>query len=504
MTLTIVGLGPGGPGLLTRRAWEVLSGAEEVYLRTRHHPTVGHLPDGVKLHSFDDLYEKSDTFEAVYGQIVDSLIEMAAGHDTIYAVPGDPMVAEGTVTRLLEKCQNRGIAVEVVNGVSFIEPTLAALGVDALPGLQMYDATDLAGAYHPPVNPDYPALIAQVYSRQLASDVKLTLMNQYPDDHPVALVHAAGTANARVENLPLYEIDRRESAHLTSLYVTPFKGAEGPVTSFEGFQNTIAHLRAPEGCPWDREQTHLSLRKNLLEETYEVIDAIDSGDPDKLREEMGDLLLQVVLQTQIAIDDGEFQMGEVIATIDAKLKRRHPHVWGTVDVHGDPEQVSANWEQIKAAERAANGEDEKSALDGIPASLPALAQIHEYDLRAAHLGFDWQVETGVIEKVQEEIREVIAAKTDQERMHEIGDVLMAVAVWARWLGINPEDALRTANRRFYERFTHIERRAREMGRPLSEMTLDEMEALWQEMKAKQNSRGKHQPNPQQKQEDRSE
>ena len=488
MTLTIVGLGPGDPGLLTRQAWDVLSEAQEVHLRTRHHPTVGHLPDGVSLRSFDDLYDEAETFNLVYDGIVEQLLALAQTGDVVYAVPGDPMVAEGTVTRLLRACQQQGIAVEVVHGVSFVEPTLAALGVDALPGLQLLDATDIAAAYHPPINPDFPALIAQVYAQHLASDVKLTLMNQYPDEHLVKLVHAAGTDDARVEELPLFEVDRRESAHLTSLYVPPLRATEGAVTSFEGFQDTIAHLRAPDGCPWDREQTHQSLRKNLLEETYEVIDAIDSGDADRLREEMGDLLLQVVLQTQIAIDDGEFQMGEVIAAIDAKLKRRHPHVWGEVDVHGDPEEVSANWEQIKAQERAVNGEGAKSALDGVSTSLPALAQIHEYDLRAAHLGFDWQVETGVIEKVQEEIAEVIAAQTDEERLHEIGDVLMAVAVWARWLGINPEDALRTANRRFYERFTYIETRAREMGRSLSEMSLDEMEALWQEMKAKQNNR----------------
>jgi tetrapyrrole methylase family protein/MazG family protein len=320
--------------------------------------------------------------------------------------------------------------------------------------------------------------------------VKLTLMNQYPDDHPVMLIHGAGTADQRVEEVPLYEIDRGDLAHLTSLYVSRLDADPGAVTSFEGFQNTIAHLRSPEGCPWDREQTHQSLRLNLIEETYEVIDAIDADDPDRMREEMGDLLLQVVLQTQIAIDEGEFQMGEVIAAIDAKLKRRHPHVWGDVDVNGDPEQVSVNWEQIKAQERADNGEPEKSALDGIPMSLPALAQIHEYDLRAARLGFDWQVETGVIEKVQEEIQEVIAAQSDDERLHEIGDVLMAVAVWARWLGINPEDALRAANRRFYERFTHIERQARAMGRELNDLSLDEMEALWQEMKVRQNNRKK--------------
>ncbi len=486
MAIVVVGLGPGNPGQITREAWEVLAQAQEVHLRTQVHPSVPYLPQGPRYHSFDDLYEAAEDFTQVYEAIVERLVALAEqGGDVIYAVPGDPMVAEGTVTRLLAVCREKGIAVRVVNGVSFIEPTLAALGRDALPGLQLVDATDLADAYHPPINPDYPALVAQLYSRGLASDVKLTLMNQYPDDHVVTLVHAAGTAEQRVEPLALYEIDRREVGHLTALYVPPLEAIQGAVTSFEGFQNTIAHLRAPEGCPWDREQTHQSLRRNLLEETYEVLEAIDAGDPDRLCEELGDLLLQVVLQTQIAIDEGEFNMGEVIRHIDAKIKRRHPHVWGDVDVKGSAAQVAVNWEHIKAQERAENGEGQRSALDGVPKTLPALAQAHEYDQRAVRLGFDWADEAGVIAKVREEIAEVMAAQTQAERFREIGDLLLVVAVWARWLGVNPEDALRAANRRFYERFTYIEERAREQGRSVSEMTMEEMDALWNEIKAQE-------------------
>lgn len=486
MAIVVVGLGPGNPGQITREAWETLAQAQEVCLRTQVHPSVPHLPQGPRYHSFDDLYEAAEDFAQVYEAIAGRLMALAEqGGDVIYAVPGDPMVAEGTVTRLLAVCREKGIAVRVVSGVSFMEPTLAALGMDALPGLQLVDATDLASAYHPPINPDYPALVAQLYSRGLASDVKLTLMNQYPDDHAVTLVHAAGTAEQRVEPLALYEIDRRKVSHLTTLYVPPLEAIEGAVTSFEGFQNTIAHLRAPEGCPWDREQTHQSLRRNLLEETYEVLEAIDAGDSDRLREELGDLLLQVVLQTQIAIDEGEFNMGEVIRHIDAKIKRRHPHVWGDVDVKGSVAQVAVNWEHIKAQERAENGEGRRSALDGVPKTLPALAQAHEYDQRAVRLGFDWADEAGVIAKVREEIAEVIAAQTQAERFREIGDLLLVVAVWARWLGVNPEDALRAANRRFYERFTYIEERAREQGRSVSDMTMEEMDALWNEIKAQE-------------------
>ena len=299
----------------------------------------------------------------------------------------------------------------IINSVSFITPILVSLGMDALNGLQMADAMDIAAQYHPPLNPDVPAIIGQLYSRQVASEVKLTLMNQYPDDHPVKLMHAVGTDQERVETLPLYELDRRDDvSHLTSLYVPPL----AQPGAFETFQDTIAHLRAPDGCPWDREQTHQSLRRNLLEETYEVLDALDAEDADALREELGDLLLQIVLHSQIAVEEGEFSMSDVIASIDAKIKRRHPHVFGDVQVSGVGDVV-ANWETIKKGERAENGNGDKSALDGVPRDLPALAQAEAYSDRASRVGFDWPSVDGVLDKVAEEVREIRAANSDEER-----------------------------------------------------------------------------------------
>ncbi|MBN1427879.1 MAG: nucleoside triphosphate pyrophosphohydrolase [Anaerolineae bacterium] len=489
MTVIVVGIGPGDPGQVTRQAWDILSQTQDVYLRTRVHPTVPHLPVGPVYHSFDDLYEQADDFAQVYETIVDRLVMLASdGQDVVYAVPGDPMVGEGTVTRLLAVCGMKDIGVRVIHGLSFIEPSLAALGIDGIAGMQLLDATDFVTAYHPQINPDRGALVAQVYSRQLASDVKLTLMNQYPDDHPVTLLHGVGTTEQRVEALPLYEMDRRSVSPLTTLYVSPFE-TSGGVSSFEGFQETIAHLRSPDGCPWDREQTHQSLRPHLIEEAYEVLEAIDSEDACKMREELGDLLLQIVLHSQVAVDEGEFSMADIIRHVDAKLKRRHPHVWGGVDVQGDPTRVMVNWEQIKAKERADNGQSERSLLDGIPKTLPALAQAHEYDERAARVGFDWPSEQGVIDKVREELDELLEAVTPEERLHEIGDLLFVIAVWARWLKLNPEDALRAANRRFYERFALVERRAGQMGRSLREMSLEEMDVLWNEAKRQLNADG---------------
>ncbi|MCC6906027.1 MAG: nucleoside triphosphate pyrophosphohydrolase [Anaerolineae bacterium] len=491
MGITIVGLGPGDPGLLTRRAWEVLSSAPRIYLRTRQHPVVEALPGGATLYSFDDLYEQHDAFDQVYDSIVAALMDaVAQAGEVLYAVPGDPMVAEATVTRLMAACKTRNIPVVIVSGVSFIEPALALVGVDASDGLQVVDALDLATLHHPPLNPDKPALIAQVYSRMVASDLKLTLMNQYPDEHPVMMIQAAGMPSQSAAGIPLHEIDRIEPGLLATVYVPPYDASPGAVASLEGFQETIAHLRAPEGCPWDQEQTHFSLRPHLIEEAYEVLDAIDSEIPEKLMEELGDLLLQIVLHSQIAVEDGEFRMADVIRTVDAKMKRRHPHVWGDVNVNGDPEQVKANWEQIKAQERRSIGASEKSLLDGLPASLPALAQAHAYDERARQVGWDWPDESGVIAKLHEEIQEILDAITPAEKFDEIGDLLLVASVWARWHGVNPEDALRAANRKFYRRFTHIERSARQKGVDLRSMSLDDMEVLWQEAKMLERQSGK--------------
>lgn len=480
MTLTIVGLGPGDIDDLSRKAWRVLKNAKTVYLRTSRHNCVPCLPQSETVyHSFDALYDASEKFDDVYETIVDQLIAAAQTEDVVYAVPGDPLVGESTTTRILKRAQQAKVEVEIVNGISFIEPMLRAIGVDALDGLQILDGIDIAEMHHPPINPDFPALIGQLYSKQVASDVKLTLMNQYPDEFSVTLIHSAGTGDEIVETLPLYEIDRSSQInHLTSLYVP----ALGNMSSFERFQEIIAHLRAPEGCPWDRKQTHESLRQYLIEEAYEVLDAIEKDDPVALYEELGDVLLQVVLHTQIAIDDGEFQMSDVLHHVNAKMIRRHPHVWGEVDVDGNAEQVVTNWEALKRQEKADKGDNEQSLLDSIPKGLPALLQAHHYQSRAAKVGFDWEQIADVSAKVREELDEIVNAETDDERRDEFGDLMFVLVNWARWLKIEPEMALKDANLKFYRRFNYIEEHVHAQGKAMTDYTLEELDALWDEAK----------------------
>ena len=476
--ITLLGLGPGDPALLTRQAWQTLEDASEIYLRTRQHPTVAGFPESLQVHSFDDLYEQDESFEAVYNHIVERVLELGQRPEgVVYAVPGHPFVAEATGPEIARRASLMGIPLRVVEGLSFIEPTLSALGLDPFPHTALVDALELGSAHVPPFPPDAPALIAQIYSPMVASEVKLTLMEVYPDQHPVQLVHGAGTPQTIVESLALYEIDR--SPHiglLTALYVPPLSAA----TSFEAFQEIIAHLRAPNGCPWDREQDHQSLRSDLLEETYETLAAIDADDPPAMCEEFGDLLLQIVLHAQIASEYGEFRMQDVLHGIHTKIVHRHPHVFGDVQVDGVG-KVLQNWENLKAEERQTKGKSEAGLLDSVPVALPALSLAEEYQKRVARVGFDWPDVQGVLDKVCEEAAEVRAAE-GSKRSAEIGDLLFAVVNLARWCEADAESMLRETNARFKRRFSSIEQAARARGIRVAELTAQEMDDLWEAAK----------------------
>ncbi len=476
--IVLLGLGPGDPNQLTREAWDVLSSADEIYLRTKQHPTVYGFPPVVKIHSFDDLYQNGNTFEEVYAAIAKKILELGRrDQGVIYAVPGHPFVAEATCPEIARLARDEGLALRIVEGLSFLEPTFSALGLDPYPRLTLFDAMTLGAAHVPAFAPDAPVLVAQIYSRLVASEVKSTLTAIYPDKHPVKLIHAAGTKDQIVEELSLYEIDR--SLHvglLTSLYVPPL----GEGTSFESFQEIVAHLRAPDGCPWDKEQTHESLRKHLLEESYEAIAAMDSGDFAAMCEEFGDLLLQIMLNSQIASEEGEFTANDVVKGIYDKIVRRHPHVFGDVKVDG-VSGVLQNWEKLKEKERGKKKEG-KGILDGVPLALPALNQAQEYQDRAARVGFDWPEIEGVLDKISEEIQEVKDSTNQEELAEELGDLFFVLVNLARWKKVDAESALRGTNMKFKKRFGYIESNAKKQGRNLSDMKLEEMDALWNEAK----------------------
>jgi tetrapyrrole methylase family protein/MazG family protein len=360
----------------------------------------------------------------------------------------------------------------------YLESVFSAVGLDRLTCVTLIDAQNLAQVHHPSFPPSAAVIVMQVNSSSLAEKLKSILLTVYSPDHPLQLVHDAGTPTTDVESLTLSQLDcSQKMGDQTALYIPPLDHA----AAFEDFQEIVAHLRAPNGCPWDREQTHQSLRTPLLEETYETLDAIDRNDPAKMAEEFGDLLLQIVLNAQIAYEAGEFSMVDVLRGINQKIIRRHPHVFGNTRVDG-VSGVLKNWEQIKADERKKNGEAEKSLLDGVSVALPALNQAQEYQARAARIGFDWHEIRGVIEKVNEELEEIQNAVTAAEREGEIGDLLFAVVNLARWYGIDAESALRGTNIKFRNRFVFIEKSVAAQGKKLTDLSLEELDALWDKAK----------------------
>ena len=256
--------------------------------------------------------------------------------------------------------------------------------------------------------------------------------------------------------------------------------SNGSISEFQTLVDIVALLRAPGGCPWDREQTHESLKRNLLEEAHEALEAIDSGDPSVLTEELGDLLVQIAFHADIAKEAGHFEMGDVVERINRKLIRRHPHVFSDETVT-DAREVERNWERIKAEERAASG-SRKSPVDGIPASLPALAAAQLMQDRVARAGFEWDDVSGVLDKLTEEIEELRDAKTQDEKIHELGDVFFVLVNLSRWMDAHAEDVLRQANDRFRSRYLGMEELASQRGLSFESLPLDEKEALWQEVK----------------------
>ena len=474
--IVLLGLGPGSPDALTKEAWEWLNQIDVLYVRTKSHPTISSLPEHLSIHSFDSIYEYHQNFESVYQEIIEVVLSLGVKPGGItYAVPGHPFVAEATCPEIVKRAQLANLPVRVIDGLSFLEPSFRALGIDPFPDLVLIDAMDLSIHQTPGFPPSSPALIAQIYSRTVASDVKLSLMAAFPDEHKVFLVHQAGTKDELVEERPLYAID--QSPHLgllSSLYVPPLSA----YASFESFQEIVARLRAPDGCPWDREQTHLSLRPFLLEEAYETLDALDRGDMDDLAEEMGDLLLQIVLHAQIATEEGDFNIHHVLEGIGSKLIRRHPHVFSDWEVD-DVEGVIQNWEQIKAEERQGHDAPEKNGLlTGIPATLPALSQAEQIIERVGRVGFDQLALMGQPDAIQLLLK-LLEITDETQRKAQLGEVLIAVTSLAHQIDIDAETALREALTRFRNRFGAMEAKALTSGRSLMDLSTEEIDRFWQ-------------------------
>lgn len=482
--IEILGLGAGDLDQLPLGVYKKLLAAKHVFLRTKEHPVVAALEaEGFTYASFDAVYEKHQQFAEVYEEIVMKLLQYAQTEEVIYAVPGHPLTAEMTVQMLLERGEKEGVQVEIGGGQSFLDPMFQALKIDPVEGFQLLDGTALK---EEDIHPRQHLIIGQVYDRYVASDVKLTLMSRYPDDYPIQVVTAAGSDAEEIKAIPLFELDRQVNiSNLTSVYVPPIKDETLLLKTFPKLREIIAVLRSPEGCPWDREQTHESLKKYLIEETFEVIEAIEVGDIDLLVEELGDVLLQVMLHAQIGQDDGYFSIEDIIEGLSAKMIRRHPHVFGEMHVE-NAEQVVENWENIKKTEKT---EGQTSYLAGVSKALPNLLRAYELQKKAAKIGFDWKELSPILAKVREELGEFEEEIRDSSvqsarAQEEFGDLLFSIVNLARFLKIHPEEALFHTNEKFIRRFQYIEERVEESGRAFNDHTLEELDTYWNQAKQK--------------------
>lgn len=485
--ITVIGLGAGDINQLPLGVYKKLKNAKKVYIRTNDHPVISELvEEGISFESFDAVYEKYDTFQPVYEEIVSLLLNESESQPVLYAVPGHPLVAEQTVQLLISAESEGKVLLTIEGGQSFLDSTFAALKIDPIEGFQLIDGTSFS--IHD-VDMRAHLLIAQVYDTYSASEVKLTLMERYREDYPVTVVTAAGSSGEQLKTVPLYELDQVvELNNLTTVYLPPVKDFEDALKDWSTFRRIVSILRGPNGCPWDKEQTHESLKKYLVEEVHEFLAAVDEEDDFGMVEELGDILLQVFLHAQIGEDNGYFNLEEILESISEKMIRRHPHVFGEVSVENSNDVV-ANWEAIKKQEKAE--QEEGSILKGEFRASSSLQTSFNYQKKAATVGFDWpdvQEAWRKFEEEWQEFREEIQNGSGITRLDEFGDVLFTLVNIARFYKISPEEAMIHANEKFSRRFQYVEKKVKESGQLFSDYTLEQLDKFWDEAKMMEKGR----------------
>ncbi|MFQ3610606.1 MAG: nucleoside triphosphate pyrophosphohydrolase [Fimbriimonadales bacterium] len=469
----LVGLGTGSAQELSPHALGALRRAQRVLTPPVKHPALTTLSlTGI---DYEPLPDENPQ------QIAEVIVRSAQEQAPIaYALPGHPLIAEPSVQYLLEIARTEGVPVRLVPSRSFIEPTLEAIQAVMTTGLQILDANALPTIQ---LNPHLPQLYYNLSSEEAVATLQSQLLRFYPPEFSCTLVHSAGNAGAtEVQSLPIGTLTQARWDILTTLYVPACPKRERRFEGFDGLVDVVASLRAPDGCPWDKEQTHQTLKGHLIEESYEVLEAIEHGTPEDLREELGDLLLQVLMHSQIASEQGTFDIHQVVQQLIEKLVSRHPHVFGEVSAE-NAEQVLKNWDAIKRQQK-----QQESILEGVPKAMPALLRALEVSKRAARVGFEWETIQGVMEKLREEeqeLQQAIDSGDPQRIASEVGDLLFTVVNIARHAKQDPEECLRVMVDRFTARFQWMERTAQSQGRELKDLTPDEWETLWQQAKAHQ-------------------
>jgi tetrapyrrole methylase family protein/MazG family protein len=475
--LHVIGLGPSGIEQLTLGNYRRICGANKIFVRTNEHPCVQELiSDGIRVESFDEVYATESSFEAVYERITEQLCEeLRKGYEVIYAVPGHPMVAEKTVQLIGEKLAKE-YEVVIHPAMSFVDEIVRVLKFDPIDGVLIRNYDVLKGVG---LTGQEWLIVPQVYDKLIASEVKLDLMTAYPDDAWVYVVQALGTPREKVDKLPLFEMDHGTYDHLTTIVLPP----NSEVISLSKLTKVMATLRSEKGCAWDREQTHDTLKTCLIEESYEVLDAIEKKDMYNLCEELGDLLLQVVFHTQLASEASDFELQDVLQGVIQKLIRRHPHVFGGEKAE-TADDVIMTWDRIKKEEKAS--ESEEVAFFKDPLGLPALMWASSTQRRVAKVGFDWSDLDGPWEKVQEELQELKSALTEGIGIREeLGDLMFAIVNLSRFLKLDAEEVLRDTIHKFQSRFLKMVELSRKEGVDFEQLSLDKMDLFWEKAKSQE-------------------
>ena len=480
-SITVVSLGPGDPSLLTLQTADALRRARKLILRTARHRAVKWLDEqSIAYEAFDDYYDRYDDFDEMHRAMAARLWQEAAKVPVTWAVID---AAHDESIRALRDALPGDGRLEVLPGLSMADRCLALLPADVpQPGrARIIPAVDWDKTAP---DPSTPLLITELWNPALAGDVKLWLTDLYDDEMPIVLFPSSAQMNRRPVTLPLMELDRQHTYdHTVCAYIPAADMRQRQRYRLEDLQAIMRALCGPEGCPWDRSQTHASLRKYLIEEAYEAAGAIDEEDPDHLADELGDVLMLIAFHADIGQEHGEFTFSDITTAICRKMLYRHPHIFGQ-DHFETPEEVAVQWEQLKKAEKGLATQSD--VLADVSKGLPALMRAAKVQKKAADVGFDWDGPADALPKIHEEADELaaeLAARRDPEE--EMGDLLFSCVNVARLCGLEPESALQKATEKFIQRFTDMENAIISDGKALKHLTLSEMDVYWNKVKTSQ-------------------
>ncbi|MDO5713049.1 MAG: nucleoside triphosphate pyrophosphohydrolase [Tissierellia bacterium] len=469
----VIGLGPSDEKALTLGALEQIHGKGPHFIRTKYHETITYFEKhNIPYTSFDYIYEEEDSFDDIYKRVVNELLTESKERDINYYVPGNPFIAEKTVALLLES----GVELEIVPGMSFIEPILGIVKRDPVEGLQIIDGDSF---HRLDLDIHRDTMITQVYNSRILSQCKIAITELYGDNHYVYLIKDGGIpGKEEVAHIPAHSLDQSLSVnHQTSIYLPKRKDQDG-LKDWKDLYLVTEALRGEYGCPWDMEQTHESIAGDLIEEAYETVHALRYGSLDDFIEELGDVLFQIFFHSQIGYEEGEFFLEDVITSVTNKLIYRHPHVFQGTSLEDN------QWDRLKYEKKDIYSFSDK--LKDI-VGLPALLRCGKVIDKVTKIGFQWEEVEGILEKVQEEYCEVVEAigegkEHEEHLIEELGDLLFTCTNLCRYLGYNAEDILQQSTDKFIRRFEKMEDLANKRNLEFESLGLEKLDSLWNEVK----------------------